>query len=160
MATVASRTFRSIPHRSADQTWEAIVDLLTQGKNSGARTELLAVSGIAASIIADKSPQDSPIVVICDGPRTRIYCVYDDDAIEDESGNENSLGFDPLQGDWSLSLPCNEEDLDWVKRALSAKSTKITARNKNSQFNEDNEAGSAENKGTSLTIDQKGFLGV
>ena len=53
MITIARRTFRSTPERSALATWTAIVDLLTQGKPGEARTELLAVAGIAASIIAD-----------------------------------------------------------------------------------------------------------
>lgn len=158
MATVVSRTFRSIPHRSADQTWLAIVDLLTQSNDNPIRAELLSVSGIAASIIADKSPQDSPIVVLCDGPRTRIYCAFDDDAIEEDNGNENSLGFDPLKGNWSISLPCSEEDLSWVQRGLSNITKRITARDQSSSVIE-TEDESTENK-SSLTIDQKGFLGI
>lgn len=82
MSTVYSRTFRSTPERSASDTWQAIVELLTKGKSSTARNELLAVAGIASSLIADQAPKGSPIVVTCDGPRTRIYCLYDDDAIE------------------------------------------------------------------------------
>ncbi len=160
MATIASRTFRSIPHRSADQTWAAIVDLLTQGRNNNARSELLEVSGIAASIIADKCPQESPIVVICDGPRTRIYCVFDDDAIEDDNGNESPLGFDPLQGGWALSLPCSEEDIDWVRRALATKSNKITARDKDQPFSENGDSTANESESKTLSIDQKGFLGL
>ena len=49
MSTVASRTFASTPKRDAAQTWIAIVDLLTQGRNGPARNELLSVSGVAAS---------------------------------------------------------------------------------------------------------------
>src|SRR3546814_224340 len=83
MTTVARRTFSSTPQRDAHQTWTAIVDLLTQGNTGAARSDLLAVSGVAASVIADQAPKDAPIVVTCDGPRTRIYCLYDDDALED-----------------------------------------------------------------------------
>jgi hypothetical protein len=43
MTTVASRTFRSTPHRDALLTWTAIIELLTQGKRGEARNELLAV---------------------------------------------------------------------------------------------------------------------
>lgn len=82
MSTVASRTFASTPKRDAAQTWAAIVDLLTQGRSGAARNELLAVSGVVASIIADQAAKEAPIVVTCDGPRTRIYCLYDDDAVE------------------------------------------------------------------------------
>jgi hypothetical protein len=103
VSTVASRIFASTPKRDAAATWAAIVDLLTQGRAGPARNELLAVSGVAASIIADQAPKDAPIVVTCDGPRTRIYCIYDDDAIEGSDANEGALGFDPLNGDWQVS---------------------------------------------------------
>ena len=98
MSTVASRTFKSTPERDAARTWTAIVDLLTQGKAGDARTELLAVAGVAASVIADQAPKDAAITVTCDGPRTRIYCLYDDDAVEGSDANEEALGFDPLKG--------------------------------------------------------------
>jgi hypothetical protein len=128
MSTVASRTFASTPKRGADATWTAIVALLTQGKDSPAVQELLAVAGIAASTIADQAPKDHPIVVTCDGPRTRIYCIYDDDAVEGSEVNEAPLAFDPLNGDWHVSLPCTEDDLAWVQGALKKQSTRITAR--------------------------------
>jgi hypothetical protein len=103
VSTVASRIFASTPKRDAAATWAAIVDLLTQSRAGSARSGLLAVSGVAASIIADRAPKDAPIVVTCDGPRTRIYCIYDDDAIEGSDANEGALGFDPLNGDWQVS---------------------------------------------------------
>src|SRR3546814_5263395 len=90
MSTVASRTFKSTPERDASRTWTAIVDLLTQGKTGDARTELLAVTGVAASVIADQAPKDAAITVTCDGPRTRIYCLYDDDAIEGSRSEEHT----------------------------------------------------------------------
>ncbi len=69
MTTVVRRTFGSTPHRDAGETWRAIIDLLTQGKTGAKRDELLAVHGVASSIIADKAPKDAAIVVSCDGPR-------------------------------------------------------------------------------------------
>ena len=126
--TVASRTFRSTPHRDAASTWAAIVDLLTRGQNPTALAELQSVAGVAASIIADAAPKTSPIVVKSSGPRTRIYCIYDDDALDDAGASEDALGYDPLQGDWSVSLPCNADDLDWVQKALKRHSTRVSAR--------------------------------
>lgn len=110
MSTVARRTFRSTPHRDAHATWTAIADLLTQGR-AGVRGELMAVAGVAASVIADQAPREAAIIVTCDGPRTRIYCLYDDDAIDGDDANEDTLGFDPLKGDWRISLPCLADDL-------------------------------------------------
>ena len=120
MTTVVSRTFRSSPHRDALQTWDAIVELLTQGKDGTARSELRAVTGVAASLIADQAPKSAPIVATCDGPRTRIYCLFDEDAIYGDDANEEVLGFEPLKGDWGVSLPCPKEQLGWVQSALKS----------------------------------------
>lgn len=155
MNTVASRTLRSSPHRDASETWEAIVELLTQGKDSEARRELRAVAGVASSLIADQAPKDAPIVATCDGPRTRIYCTYDEDAIDGSDASEDGLGFDPLKGDWTLSLPCPKDELDWVQAALKKHSSRITARDLDTGLATD-----ASNTATaqSMTLDVAGFL--
>ena len=102
--------------------------MLTQGKPGAKRDELLSVSGVASSILTEMAAKDSAIVVECKGPRTRIYCLYDEDAIDGSDAKEDALGFDPLEGEWSISLPCPQDDLAWVERSLKAKSTRITAR--------------------------------
>lgn len=156
MSTVSRRDFRSIPHRDAHQTWSAIVDLLTTGGNStSARTELMEVAGVASSVIADQGPNTAPIVVTCDGPRTRIYCHYDDDALDESTSNEASLGFDALKGDWQVSLPVGEEDLDWVKSALKAKSNRVVARNKEDGIVTDESSRAAS---TGFSLDIEGFM--
>ena len=99
-----------------------------EGKCAAPTAELLAVAGIAASIIAEQTPKNEAIVVTCDGPRTRIYCTYDDDAIDGSGANEDALGFDPLKGDWRMSLPCPKDDLAWVQAALKKHGGRITAR--------------------------------
>lgn len=157
MTTVASRTFTSTPARDALETWTAIVDLLTKGQTGAARTELLAVGGVAASVIADQAPQNAAIVVTCDGPRTRIRCLYDEDAIDGADANEGPLGYDALKGDWRISLPCVTDDLAWVQAALKKVSTRITARDLDEAVaSEDN---SASANAQALTLDPKGFLG-
>lgn len=157
MTTVASRIFKSTPERDAARTWTAIVDLLTQGKTDDTRTELLAVAGVAASVIADQAPKDAAITVTCDGPRTRIYCLYDDDAIEGSDANEDALGFDPLKGDWRVSLPCLADDLGWVQNALKKHSFRITARDRDAAVSGPDEA--ATTKAQTLVLNTKGFLG-
>ena len=156
MTTVARRTFRSTPERDALMTWRLIVDLLTQGTEGAARTELLAVAGVAASVIADHAPSDAPISVSCDGPRTRIYCLYDDDAIDGSDGNETPLGFDPLKGDWRVSLPCPAEDLSWVEGALKQHSARITARDSDASVPTNKSSNGAQAK--ALVLDPKEFL--
>lgn len=156
MTTVVRRTFRSSPHRDAHDTWHAVVDLLTQGRDGPARTELLAVSGIAACVIADQAALSAAIVATCAGPRTRIYCLYDDDAIDGSDANEDPLGFDPLKGEWSVSLPCLADDLEWVKTALKAKSDRITARD--SAESVSSAGGEPAARAGELVLDPKGFL--
>jgi hypothetical protein len=158
MSTVSGRVFCSTPKRDAHETWIAIVDLLTQGRTGEARTELLAVAGTAASIIADQAPLDAAIIVTCDGPRTRIYCLYDDDAIDGSDANEDSLGFDPLKGNWQVSLPCLTDDLAWVQGALKKRSTRITARD-GAEATTTKQDGDSAAKGQALVLDSKGFLG-
>lgn len=155
--TVARRDFRSVPHRDAAATWAAIVDLLTAGgSDAEKRKELLSVSGVASSAIADQGPRDSPIVVTCDGPRTRIYCSYDDDAMDDSSSNEATLGFDALNGDWQVSLPVAEEDLAWVQAALKKHSNRIVARDKDTGI--EVEQKSQATASGALVLDVEGFM--
>lgn len=154
MNTVASRTFRSTPHRDSMDTWLAIIDLLTRGESSAAKDLLLAVKGIVASVIADQAPRDAPIIATCDGPRTRVYCVYNEDAIDGTGENEASLGYDPLNGDWVVSLPCQDSDLSWVQTALRAHGDRITARSIN-----DKGVQTAKSSNAVLVFDPKGFLG-
>ena len=154
MPTVTRRTFRSSPHRDALATWAAISALLTR-TNTGAQQELGSVAGIASSVIADKACENSPIIVSCEGPQTRIYCLYDDDAIDGSDANEDVLGFDPLKGDWSISLPCELDDLGWVQSALKQKSERITARDKNETKKQNSSHAS---QGGELEIDLEGLL--
>lgn len=158
MSTVVSRAFKSTPERDAVRTWTAIVDLLTQGKAGDARTELLSVTGIVSSVIADQTPKNAAITVGCDGPRTRIYCLYDEDAVEGSDVNENILGFDPLNGDWWVSLPCLPDDLAWVQSALKKHSGRITARDLNEAVSSGPDE-AATTKSQPLVFDPKGFLG-
>lgn len=157
MTTVFSRSFRSSPHRDSSETWQAIVDLLTQGQSTSARAELIAVAGIAGSLIADQAPKDAPIIVTCDGPRTRVYCLYDEDAIDGSDAKEDALGFEALKGDWSVSLPCQKDDLSWVQAALTKHSVRITARDLSTGIASDTDPKSG--KSGALVIDPQGFLG-
>lgn len=154
MTTVVSRTFRGTPHRDAMDTWDAIVELLTQGKDTTARKELRAVAGIASSIIADQAPKTAPIIATCDGPRTRIYCLYDEDALDGADANEDGLGFEPLKGDWAVSLPCLKSDLSWVQAALKKHSVRITARDVDAGISTDESV----TKAQAMTLDVEGFL--
>jgi hypothetical protein len=153
--TVLARRVRATPYRSADKAWEIIVSLLASN-DSPARDELTGVNGIASSLIASEAPKGDPIVVHGVGPRLRIYCVYDEDAFTGDNANEQRLPQLPTDGDWSLSLPCPEEDLLWVKEALAKKSKRVTARKLGESVDADVQ--DDEEKGASApSIDKEAF---
>lgn len=54
--------------------------------------------------------------------------VFGEDAITGDDKAESSLATCPTNGDWSMSLPCPEEDLAWVQKELAVHSKRITAR--------------------------------
>lgn len=127
-ATVVTRTFVSVPERSASATWGAIIQLIAPDASGVARRELDAVAGAACSCIADEVLANDPLVVYGVGPRVRIYGLYGNDAIEGDDVNEAPLSFVPTDGDWRMSLPCLAEDLEWVQRSLKTVSSRVSAR--------------------------------
>ena len=154
--TVVARRFISIPERTASATWGAIVSLLAPDKDSAAAIELGSVAGIASSLIS-REAMTSPIVVWGAGPRVRVYCLYNEDAVEGDDANETSLSFNPTDGDWSMSLPCPAEDLPWVKSALKTKSKRITARDWEATLDEDEEKRST-GQSSEAAVDLEAFF--
>jgi hypothetical protein len=136
--TAVARKFVSVPERTATATWNAISDLLASDSNSSAAGELASVSGIASSLIT-REAMTSPIVVYGSGPRVRVYCLYNEDATEGDDANEEPLAFDATAGNWKMSLPCPTEELAWVQRALSSKSSRISARDMETSVAEETE---------------------
>lgn len=154
MPTVVRRTIVSTPERDSHETWSAISALLTRHADDDTKGEFEAVGGIAASIIAERTPANTPIVVTADGPRTRIYCLYDEDAIDGSDSNEEALGFDPLNGNWKLSLPCDPDDIEWVREALAPLSSRITVRAPDEDVEKQGEASNE----SALTLSPEKFL--
>ena len=154
--TVTARRIKATPARSASDAWLVIVDLLAP-RPSAARDELLRIEGIASSLIASLAMQDTPIVVYGHGPRVRIYYLYDDDAISGKDASEGSLATSPTEGDWTMSLPAPAEDLDWVNRSLSSRSTRVTARDQTEAVT-DLGGGGDDRKASAATIDLEAFF--
>ena len=74
------------------------------------------------------------MVIVGTGPRVRIYCLYDDEALSGDDANEAPLAQCPTDGDWVMSLPADADDVAWVKDALAKKSTRVTVRDKSESF--------------------------
>ena len=153
--TVIARRIVSEPVRLATATWTTIVDLLAPEADQTARAELLAIKGIACSLIASEAMKDAPIVVYGAGARVRIYCLYGDDALTGENANEDKLVSSPVDGDWKMSLPASESDLEWVQAALKEKSTRITARDLNTEVEEMSEEST---NSKSVSINREAFF--
>lgn len=64
--------------------------------------------GVASYIITEKILEEHPVVVRgVSGPRLRVYCVYDDDALDEDKLNEEPLTWSPTadDGSWRVALP-------------------------------------------------------
>ena len=142
--TVVARNFISIPERTASATWSAIIQLLAPDSRSEAALELASVTGITSSLIS-REAMTEPVVVCGSGPRVRIYCLYNEDAVEGDDANEAALPTTPTASDWQMSLPCPAEDLAWVQEALKAKSKRITAREMDTTFDSEQETSNQKN---------------
>ncbi len=118
------RDIASIPIRSAKETWSAVVALVT-GDGSVDRKQLDAAASIMESLIADEQPAIAPIVFKGCGPRVVIYCLYDEDAMEAGLALD-SLNTNPTAGNWQMTAPCEEGDVDWMNNTLKERAPRMT----------------------------------
>jgi hypothetical protein len=117
------RDVSSIPLRSASETWDAIVDLVT-GRGSKDVRQLQDAVGVIGSIIADEHPGNCAIVLEGVGAQLRIYCRYGARAIE-EGTKVDALTWNPTAGDWTMHVPCDAENIAWVSASLARTSARI-----------------------------------
>jgi hypothetical protein len=117
--TVHARRIASIPRRTATETWQAICEMLTT-PGSPARQELQGIVGIASALITEEYLRDAAVIVSGAGPQVRIYTLHGEAAIEADPLDETPLSHDPTGGDWKVSLPCGESDLDEARDAVNA----------------------------------------
>jgi hypothetical protein len=118
------RDIASIPVRTAAQTWQAIVDLIT-GNGTADRQQLDAAASVMQSLIADEHPATVPIVVKGAGPRVVIYLLYNEDAME-AGADVDKLGSNPTAGDWRIAAPCDDDDVAWMNKILAARAQRIS----------------------------------
>jgi hypothetical protein len=119
------RDISSIPFRPASETWQQIVTLVT-GAGSKDVQQLNNAGGVMASIITDEHPAIRAMILEGVGAQLRIYCRYGMGAIE-EGGQVDALTWNPTAGDWTMHVPCDDENIAWVKKALEKTSPRIRA---------------------------------
>jgi hypothetical protein len=70
------------------------------------------------SIITDEHPARRAIMLEGVGAQLRIYLRYGMKALE-EGAKVDSVTWNPTEGDWTMHVPCDEENIAWVKKSLS-----------------------------------------
>ena len=118
------RDVASIPARSAKETWQAIVSLVTDADTVN-REQLDAASSMIESLIVDELACDVPIVFSGVGPRLVIYCLYGSKAVE-ANFDIDPLSFNPTGGDWQATAPCEPDDVQWMNASLRAQAPRIS----------------------------------
>jgi hypothetical protein len=151
-----ARRIASTPVRTASQTWTRIIEILAPDPNSAARAELQTASGVARATIASEATREAAIVVWGAGPRVRVFCIFDDDAVTGDNVNEDPLPRSPTTGDWRMSIPCLPEDLPWSSKQLASVSARISARAMDEDI--EDERTSAKAVTPALTINLAEFL--
>jgi hypothetical protein len=117
------RDVSSIPQRSAAETWQRIIDLVT-GPGSKDVQQLKDAAGVIGSIITDEHPASRAFMLEGVGPQLRIYCRFGMKAVE-EGDDVDALTWNPTDGDWTMHVPCDAENLDWVRASLARTSPRM-----------------------------------
>jgi hypothetical protein len=151
--TVNARRVRVTPYRSASAAWTLIVDLISK-PGTTARSELNSIAGTLSAVIASEATRDAPIALSGTGPLVRLFSLHDDSALTDDDADETALASCPTEGEWSMSVPVDDEDLAWVKTALAKHTERVTVRSKDEKpIMKSNSAFAAE-----ALIDMEAFL--
>lgn len=125
MSTVVTRKFAASPVHPAAEVWTAMIKAIAND-NDQIKAELNSVVGIAASIIAERTPASFPITIIGSGSRLRLYCLYDDDAVSEDI-HEDPISWNLFESDWRVHFPAAKSDLDWINKILEEKGSHFVA---------------------------------
>jgi hypothetical protein len=117
------RDISSIPFRSAGETWQRIIELVT-GPDSKDVLQLKNAAGVMGSLITDEHQAKRAIMIEGVGPQLRIYCRFGMKAVE-EGAKVDSLTWNPTAGDWTMHIPCDADNTAWVKDSLAKTSPRI-----------------------------------
>ena len=155
--SIVARRFAATPERLPSATWNAITALVC-GAEQKPKAEFQKVAGLASSVIADRSMENHPLVIVNDGPRLRVYCLYGDKAISEDDRSEAPLSWNPTAGKWHGYLPCGPEDFDEYATLVKGQSSSFTVYNIEEGFERDEgeaEKGAAATGG--ITVDWEAF---
>jgi hypothetical protein len=144
------RDISSIPYQSATETWDQIINLIT-GPDSCDVQQIAAAGGVIGSIITDEHLAHRALILEGVGPQLRVYCRHGMKAIE-QGGDVDPLTWNPTAGDWIMHVPCDSENISWVRASLSASSPRIKVFNVDEPETEE-EADKGELKSNEVLVD-------
>jgi len=155
MSVVAKRIV-SRPVRTSKETWDIITKIVCKDDKKAA-AEFDHVSGIASAIISEEYPAKFPIVVKGNGPRVRVYCLYDEDAIVGEEAREEELNWPLTSENWVAYLPCSKNDIDWMSKNLADLSKNFKVYDKEIGLALDEQKSDVQENCKDLKIDEEAF---
>jgi hypothetical protein len=158
MSTVIARRVASTPVRTAVQTWAKIVEIVAPDPRSAARKELVKAEGVAFASISSEATKDAAIVIWGGGPRVRVYCVFDDNAITRDDVNEDALPKSPTEGEWKMSIPCLPDDVKWCSANLAGASARISARSVDDDVEDTDDQHEAAKAALAMGINMQEFM--
>jgi hypothetical protein len=93
--------------------------------------QLEAATSVLCSAIADEHSASVPIVVKGSPSRLVIYTVHGADAMEIGLAVDK-LSWNPTASDaWAMTVPCSQEDVGWMSKALKERAPRITVHDVN-----------------------------
>ena len=117
------RDISSVPLRTGAETWSTIVELIT-GSDSIDPSQLTAAASVMATLIAEELHAENPLTLVGTSHRLVIYCSFGADALI-QGEDVDALGWNPTAGDWTLHVPCGEDDLGWAGTTLANRAPRI-----------------------------------
>lgn len=117
------RDIAAVPARSGSETWEAVIDLITQS-DSIDTAQLTAATTVMASLLAEEHYADHPLTLKGDGHRLVLYFAYGADAVS-LGLDVAALDWNPTAKDWTLYVPCDPVDIDWVTETLKKRAPRL-----------------------------------
>lgn len=116
------RDVAATPKHTGAEAWSEIVALITKS-DSVDKDQLQAAASVMATLLTEGHYADHPLTLKGQGDRLVVYCAYGAEALTLET--PDPLPWNPTGGDWSLFVPCEDEDLSWAKDSLAKRAPRI-----------------------------------
>lgn len=117
------RDIASVPLRTGAETWSTIVELIT-GSDSIDASQLIAAASVMATLIAEENHAENPLTLVGTSHWLVIYCSFGADALI-QGEDVDAINWNPTAGDWTLYVPCGEDDRDWAGATLATRAPRI-----------------------------------